>query len=75
MTAILPTELGGIAAQASGLILEEAGLTSTGAIIAITCGIPAIIGACDATKILKNDEVVTLDPSRGKVFRGELELQ
>lgn len=75
VTAILPTELGSLASKASGLILEEAGLTSTGAIIAITCGIPAIIGATNATQILKSGEIVTLDPSRGKVFRGELELQ
>lgn len=75
VTSILPAELGKIASQAAGLILEEGGLTSAGAIIAITFGIPALVGVNDATKLVTNGDEVTIDPSRGKVYKGKLDLQ
>lgn len=75
VTSILPAELGKAASQASGLILEEGGLTSTGAIIAITFGIPALVGVNNATKLVTNGDEITIDPSRGKVYKGKLNLQ
>ena len=74
VASILPEELGSIASKASGLVLEEAGLTSVGAIIAVTFGIPAIVGAMNATKIIENGEEITVDPFRGKVYKGRLNL-
>lgn len=57
--------------QASGLITEEGGLTSHGAIAGLSLGIPVIVGAEKATEILKNGMVVTIDPVRGLVYKGK----
>ena len=57
--------------RASAIVSEEAGLTSESAIVAITFGIPTVVGAAHAADILENGEVVTVDASRGTIFRGE----
>lgn len=53
--------------KASGLIIEESDPNGHGAIAAMTLDIPAIIGAKNATDILKSGAVVTLDADRGVV--------
>ena len=57
--------------RASAIVSEEAGLTSESAIVAITLGIPTVVGAAHAADNLENGEVVTVDASRGTIFRGE----
>ena len=57
--------------RASAIISEEAGLTSESAIVAITFGIPTIVGAAHAADLLENGEVVTVDAGRGTIFRGK----
>ena len=57
--------------RASAIVSEEAGLTSESAIVAITLGIPTVVGAAHAADTLENGEVVTVDASRGTIFRGE----
>ena len=63
-----------MASQAAGLILEEGGLTSVGAIVAISFGIPALVGVLDATKQFNDGDLVTVDPSRGNIYQGELKI-
>jgi pyruvate kinase len=53
--------------KSSGLILEEDNLAGHGAVAGMSLDIPVIIGARDATQILKSGSVVTLDASRGVV--------
>ena len=57
--------------RASAIVSEEVGLTSESAIVAITLGIPTVVGAAHAVDTLENGEVVTVDASRGTIFRGE----
>ena len=57
--------------RASAIVSEEAGLTSESAIVAITLGIPTVVGAAHAVDTLENGEIVTVDASRGTIFRGE----
>lgn len=57
--------------KAGAIVSEEVGLTSESAIVAITLGIPTIVGAPHAADALENGEVVTVDASRGTIFRGE----
>ena len=52
------------------LIAEEGGLTSNAAIMGLNAGIPVIVGAKDATSILKDGMLVTVDTLRGRVYRG-----
>lgn len=56
--------------KAIGLITEENGITSPSAIIGLEKGIPTVVGLEQATKEIKNDMLVTLDASQGKVFEG-----
>lgn len=56
--------------KASALVVEEGGLTSHAAVVAIAQNIPVIVGAADATSLINNDEVITADPRRGIVYRG-----
>ena len=56
--------------KARAIVAEEGGLTSEAAILAITLGIPIVVGAKNASSILKNNDTVTVDSSRDTVFRG-----
>ncbi len=56
--------------KAGGLIVEEGGYTSHAAIVALNLGIPAIVGAKEATKVLKDGGLVTLDSDKGIVYAG-----
>ena len=53
--------------KAGGLILEDDDPNGHGAIAGMSLDIPMIIGAREATKILKSGAVVTLDALRGVV--------
>ena len=57
--------------RASAIIAEEGGLTSHTAIVGINLEKPTIVGAKDATSILKNGDIVTVDSSTGQVYKGE----
>ncbi|MBQ4136670.1 MAG: pyruvate kinase [Clostridia bacterium] len=61
-----------IVRNAKGIICEQAGEDSHGAILARAFDIPAIIGAAGATKILTSNTAVTLDPKKGIVFGGDI---
>ncbi|SCP96393.1 pyruvate kinase [Anaerobium acetethylicum] len=54
--------------HASGIITEADGTNSHAAVVGLSLDIPVIIGAVNATKILKSGAFVTMDPNRGIVF-------
>lgn len=56
--------------RVSGIVTEEAGLTSDSAIYALNLDLPAILGVPGATSLLESGQVVTLDCARGLVYRG-----
>lgn len=51
----------------AGLITEQGGLNSHGAIAALALGKPVIVGCANATEILRSGTTVTLDAKRGIV--------
>lgn len=57
--------------KASGIITEQGGLTSHAAIVGLNLHKPTIVGAKDATIILKDGELVTVDSTTGLVYKGE----
>lgn len=57
--------------RSAAIITEHGGLTSHAAIVGLNIGKPVIVGAADATTILKDGELVTIDSIRGLVYRGE----
>ncbi|GKS80457.1 pyruvate kinase [Ligilactobacillus pabuli] len=56
--------------KASALIVENGGLTSHAAVVGISMGIPVVVGAHDATTLVAENEVVTVDSRRGIVYHG-----
>lgn len=62
------------AAKAAAIIAEESGLTSSTAIVGVTCGIPVIVGAENAINILEDGIQVTVDPVSGVVYEGKINL-
>lgn len=57
--------------RAKGIITEEGGLTSHGAIVGMSLDIPVVCGVPQATDMLKSGTIVTIDSSRGLVFSGD----
>ena len=54
----------------SGIITEADGLNSHAAIVGMTLEKPVLVGAENATKILKNGTTVTMDSGRSLVYSG-----
>ena len=53
--------------EAGAIIAEEAGMNSHAAVVGLSLDIPVILGAANATKILKSGAVVTVDGETGIV--------
>ena len=53
------------------MIVEEGGITSHAAVVGIAQDIPVVVGAKDATSTVVDGELVTIDPRRGIVYRGQ----
>ena len=61
--------------QASGIITEEDNLTSHAAVIGLRLGIPVIVGFKDATEIIREGAILTVDAKRGIVYSGAINEQ
>ncbi|WP_049895489.1 phosphoenolpyruvate synthase [Halopiger xanaduensis] len=57
--------------RASGIITDEGGMTSHAAIVSRELGVPAVVGTTNATSILEDGQVVTLDGDKGQVLEGQ----
>ncbi|NMB09357.1 MAG: pyruvate kinase [Tissierellia bacterium] len=60
--------------KASAVVVEEGGLTSHAAIVALHFKKPTIVGAPNATEILKDGQTVTIDAMSGLVYKGEAKV-
>lgn len=58
--------------KAVAIITERGGRTSHAAIVSRELGIPAVVGCPGATKKLKNGDIVTVNGSKGEVYKGAL---
>lgn len=56
--------------RASAVIVEEAGIGTHAAIVGLALEIPVVVGAENATLILKSGSVVTIDADRGIIYYG-----
>jgi len=54
------------------IVTDEGGLTSHAAIVSREMGIPAVVGTREATTKLKEGEIITVDGSTGKVYKGKV---
>ncbi|MEW6410291.1 MAG: phosphoenolpyruvate synthase [Nitrospirota bacterium] len=56
--------------NASAIVTDLGGKTCHAAIVSRELGVPCVVGTEDATKVLKDGEMVTVDGQRGLVFKG-----
>ncbi|PIP15101.1 phosphoenolpyruvate synthase [Candidatus Roizmanbacteria bacterium CG23_combo_of_CG06-09_8_20_14_all_35_49] len=58
--------------KAAAIVTEKGGRTSHAAIVSRELGIPAVVGADRATKILKQDMIVTVNGEAGEIYKGKV---
>ena len=61
--------------KAVAILTERGGRTSHAAIVSRELGIPAIVGAKDVRKLVRDGMVITVNGSTGEVFKGAISLQ
>lgn len=59
--------------RAAAIVTDAGGMTSHAAIVSRELGIPCIVGAHDATTVLKEGSIVTVDATVGTVMAGRSE--
>lgn len=58
--------------RAGGIITEDDSLTGHAAVIGLRLGVPVIVGVKNATEIIRDGAILTLDTRRGLVYSGAL---
>ena len=58
--------------RAAAIVTNEGGMTCHAAIISRELGTPCVVGTTNATNILKNGQVITVDGTTGTVYKGDL---
>lgn len=58
--------------KTAGIVTDEGGMTSHAAIVSRELGVPCVVGTSNATRVLKDGAVASVDGSRGLVFRGRV---
>jgi len=56
--------------RAAALVTDGGGITCHAAIVSRELGVPCVVGARNATTVLRNGELVTVDGSKGVVYEG-----
>jgi Pyruvate kinase len=56
--------------KAGGVVTEADSLTSHAAVIALRLGVPVIVGVKNATRLIRDGVILTLDMERGIVYSG-----
>ncbi len=56
--------------KASAIVTDKGGQTSHAAIVSRELGIPAVVGTKTATKVLKEDQIITVNGSNGAIYNG-----
>ncbi len=58
--------------KCSAIVTDEGGLTAHAAIVSREMGIPAVVGTREATTLLKEDEIITVDGFTGNIYKGKV---
>jgi pyruvate, water dikinase len=56
--------------RAAAIVTDSGGMTCHAAIVSRELGIPAVVGTAEATKVLRDGEVVTVDATHGAIREG-----
>jgi pyruvate,water dikinase len=58
--------------RAAAIVTNRGGRTSHAAIVSRELGIPCVVGTHEATKVLRDEQVITVDGAHGKVYNGKV---
>ena len=58
--------------RAVAIVTDEGGMTSHAAIVSRELGVPCIVGTGNATQVLKDGMIITVDGRKGLVYEGEI---
>jgi len=58
--------------RAVGIVTDRGGRTCHAAIVSRELGVPCVVGTGNATKVLKEEQLITVDGSKGKVYEGRI---
>ncbi|MBU4283682.1 MAG: phosphoenolpyruvate synthase [Nanoarchaeota archaeon] len=61
--------------RASGIVTDTGGTTCHAAIVSREMGIPCIVGTGNATSVLKENTMITVDATHGKVYAGKITIK
>jgi pyruvate,water dikinase len=61
--------------RAAAIVTDEGGMTCHAAIVSRELGTPAVVGTKEATKVLEEGTVVTVDGEMGRVFLGAVKKE
>lgn len=70
VTTMTDIEMNPYLEKASAIVTEEGGMTSHAAIVGLDLNKPVIVSAFDILSSVKNGDMVTVDASRGIVYKG-----
>ena len=57
--------------KSAAIVTDDGGLTAHAAIVSREMGIPAVVGTHTATMKLKEGEIITVDGTSGKIYKGK----
>jgi len=57
--------------KAAAIVTEKGGRTSHAAIVSRELGIPSVVGADQATKLIKDGQIITVNGSTGEIYKGK----
>ena len=60
--------------KAKAIVTDEGGLTAHAAIVSREIGLPCVVGTKNATHVLHEGAIVTVDGTNGKVYEGKVEV-
>ncbi|MCS7093412.1 MAG: phosphoenolpyruvate synthase [Patescibacteria group bacterium] len=58
--------------KAAAIVTERGGRTSHAAIVSRELGVPAVVGAEGATKVIKSESLITVNGNTGEIFLGKV---
>jgi pyruvate,water dikinase len=61
--------------RAAAIVTDQGGQTSHAAIVSRELGVPCVVGTTHATKLLKNNQTITVDAQKGEVYKGEFKIK
>ncbi len=57
------------------IVTDEGGTTCHAAIVSRELGTPAVVGTINATSVLKDGQIVTVDGEKGLIYEGSIEME